>query len=252
MHYQLLLLASFFLINPSLSTAQGQKALLSFYQNFDLITFDRLHIYTDGPRDKALYSLESNYPFKGKAIKLGVVGPLVEQLLEVDPDHDFFAIARYPIQAKLESLILRVYDKNLLSNSIYNIVYNIESNTLVQGFLLAHDYYSEGGSGATQSWVLDLNEDLVVDVLTRSYYDRYEIIENSDDLKHIHEEHSYLNIFKTIGFDHKMIDSKSLQKELEKAFHYRPIDANFLDKKTQKELLQFLKKDGLVIPSEKD
>lgn len=252
MRYQLFLLVSIFLMNPLLSSAQGQKALLSFYYKFDPITFDRLHVYTDGPQKEAMYNLESTYPFKGKSIELGALAPLVEKLLEVDPEHSFFAVARYPIQAKLEGLILRVYDEDFSNNAIYNLVYNIENNTLIQVFLLAHDYHSEGGSGATQSWILDLNQDLVVDVLTRSYYDRYEMIKHSDDLKHIHEESSHLNIYKSIGFDQTIVNHKSLQQRLEKNFPYRPVDAATLEAETQQEILQFLKKGGLLVPSETD
>ena len=251
MYRKLVFLSSIVLFSHTFLSAQTKEEMLSFYNTFEPVEFDLLHLYTDGRQEKAKYSSKSSYPFKGKII-IPSIAPLLEELLELDSGKDFFAIYRYTIAPQIEGLIIRIYDKEMLSNSIYNLSYNRKTNTLEEGIQLAYDYQAEGGSGAIQSWLLDLNQDGLPDVLTRSYYDRYELKKDSDDLEHIHEEESYLVVFDNLIFNRTFVKSINLQKTLEKEFSYRPIQAAFMKEQTQKEVLKLLKKGGLFIPSEND
>jgi hypothetical protein len=231
--------------------AQTKKEIQSFYDKFDPVEIDLLHIYTTGPQEKATYDPKSNYPFKGKAIDPSIT-PLLGSLLDVYSDNVFFSICRYTIQPNLEHLMIRIYHKETLSNSIHTLIYNTQTKSIKQGVLLADDYQSEGGSGAEQSWLLDLNEDGFTDILTRNYYDKYELKEDSDDLLHIHKEESYLVTFEGRTFKNTLIKDKNLQQSLEKEFPFRAIQAPFMKESTQKEILKLLKRGGLVIPSEND
>jgi hypothetical protein len=210
-----------------------------------------LHIYTDGPQEKATYNSKSSYPFKGKKI-VSSIAPFLEKLLDLDANKDFFALYRYSITSQVEGLIIRMYDKETLSNSIYTLIYDSKTNTVEQVIQLAYDYQAEGGSGAVQSWLLDFNEDGLPDVLTRSYYDRYDLKKYSDDLEHIHKEESYLVIFDNLRFNSTLVQNRNLQQNLEKEFPYRAIQAPFMQEQTQKAVLKMLKKGGLLIPSEHD
>ncbi|MBL4648352.1 MAG: hypothetical protein JKY03_01380 [Aureispira sp.] len=251
MSHKLFLLSAIILFNYTFLNAQTKEEMLFFYNKFEPIEFDLLHIYTNGPQEKSTYNPKSSYPFKGKAI-VSSRTPFLEKLLDIDAGKDFFALYRYSITTQVEGLIIRMYDKETLSNSIYTLVYHHKTNTLEEGIQLAHDYQAEGGSGAIQSWLLDLNEDGLPDVLTRSYYDRYDLKQDSDDLEHIHKEESYLVIFDNLIFNNTLIHNRDLQKNLEKEFPYRSIQAPFMQEQTQKAVLKMLKKGGLVIPSEQD
>lgn len=251
MSRKLSLLSSIILLSYTFLNAQTKEELLSFYNQFEPVEFDLLHVYTDGRQEKAIYNPKSSYPFKGKAI-LPSMAALLEKRLDLDPNKEFFAIYRYEIRPQIEGLLVRVYDKDMLSNSIYTLVYNHQTQSIAEGVLLASDYQAEGGSGAEQSWLFDFNKDNFPDVLTRSYYDRYDFKKKSDNLEHIHQEESYLTIFEAFAFNSKLVENKDLQKDLEKEFPYRSIQAPFVKEKTQKEILKLLKKSGLVIPSETD
>lgn len=251
MHRQLLLLSLIMLFNHSSLSAQTKEEMLSFYKTFEPIEFDLWHIYTNGQQKKAIYNAKSSYPFNGKKI-VGSVIPSLEKILTLDTGKEFFAVARYTISTPIEGLIVRIYDEDMLSNSIYNLAYNRKTNTITEGILLAYDYQAEGGSGAVQSWLFDLNKDGFSDVLTRTYYDRYDLKKDSEDLEHIHEEKTEVVIFEDLIFKNTVVNNKNLQQSLEQEFPYRPIQAPFLKEKTQKEILKLFKKGGLVIPSEHD
>lgn len=253
MQRKVFLLSLTILFSCTLLNAQTKEEFLAFYNKFAPVEFDLLHIYTNGQQEKAAYNSKSTYPFKGKTI-VPSMKPSLEKLLDLDSNKEFFALYRYTIIPQVEGLIIRMYDEESLSNSIYNVIYKHETNTMEEGVLLAYDYQAEGGSGAVQSWLLDLNEDGFSDILTRSYYDRYELKKDTDDLEHIHKEESHLVVFENLVFKGTLVKDNDLQKSLEKSFPYRAIQAPFIEEKTQKEVLKLLKfkKSGLVIPSEND
>lgn len=251
MSTKLFLLSLIILLSHSLISAQTKEELLSFYNQFKPVEFDLLHIYTNGQREQATFNPKSSYPFQGKKIASSFA-PFLEKRLDIEADQDFFAISRYTIAPQIEGLLIRMYDKEMLSNSIYTLIYNHKTNSLEEGIQLAYDYQAEGGSGAVQSWLLDLNEDGLPDVLTRSYYDYYELKEDSDDLEHIHKEESHLVVFDNLKFKSTLVNNGALQQNLEKEFPYRSIQAPFMKEKTQQDVLNLLKKGGLLIPSEHD
>ncbi|WP_052599849.1 hypothetical protein [Aureispira sp. CCB-QB1] len=248
-HFKPFLFALFILLNTNILFAQTKKQLSNFYQNFDSIKFELLHLYTDGLQATASYSSNSSYPFKGKKIN---PPPLLKKVLKVDHTNDYFAIFRYSIAPQIEGLILRVYDQEMQSNTIYNLIYNTSTQTIRESILLAHDYQAEGGSGATQSWILDLDNNHQLDILTRSYYDKYEYKNASEEVHLIHRENSYLNIVKQSHFQRTPVQNEDLQQLIANDFPYRPIYAPFMSEDTHKKLLNNIKKSGLVIPSETD
>lgn len=252
MQNKFILLSSILFFSSTFLNAQTEKEYLSFFNHFNPIESDLLHIYTDGPQEKSTYSPNSTYPFKGELIEPSTTF-LLEELLEVDaPSNDFYAIGRYPINAQLEGLILRVYDQEILRNSIYNLIYNTQTNSIEQGISLAHDYQTEGGNGAEQSWLIGLGGDNFTDLLTRNYYEKYTPKEGSEELEHTHKERSYLVTVENLRFKHILVEDSRLQKKLEKEFAYDgPTQIPFIKEQTGKELLQLLK-GGLVIPSEND
>ncbi|BDS09717.1 hypothetical protein [Aureispira anguillae] len=225
------------------TVAQNTNPFSSLRTKFQLVDFNLLHVYTDGPQETGNYSAQSIYPFKGSLLEPQLV-LLLEQHLTLDTeDKTYFASYRYPITEAQEVLILRVYDQAMQQNVIYGLVYNHQSQQFIQTIELATDYYAEGGNGATQSWLTQLDQNTSKDILTRTYYETYQADKDDpEEFKRIFKDQVYLQIWDVANFKKITVTDLELKKCLQKQFHYLPATGIVLDDATQQSLEQWLKK----------
>lgn len=168
-----LLLACF--LGQSALKAQDGPSLSAFYQQFQEVEFEHLHVYSFDRRP-AEFLETSLYPFKGQRLDSSFY-PMLEKLLEpYSPytiDDAFFATYRFHLNGQLEALLLREFKEGGEEHHIHLLLYDNQKAQITQHQTLAYSFGYEGAMGGMESCWVDLNKDGQKDLLTRKREDYY-------------------------------------------------------------------------------
>lgn len=159
-----------FLLHTAPLQAQS-PSLKDFYQEFEETQAEDLHIYAFA-RIPADFSTTSRYPFKGARLDTSYFS-LMEKLLDPYssylPEDAFFALSRYYLTGRYEGLLLREYRDAGGEHHIHLLIYDNESQRMVHHQTLAYGYGYEGSMGGQESWIVDINQDGQLDLLSRQW-----------------------------------------------------------------------------------
>ena len=231
------------LLFPSCILAQNNME--KFQNLFKEIEMDAIHYHAQYCHSKE-FEETSIYPFIGTKIDSSFFYLFENILVPIDIKlkySEFHAVHRFYIMAHLEAFIVREYNDNGSSYQLHYLIFNHKKNVFSHHQILAFNYGYEGGSGNTESWIIDLNKDGIKDIITRQWTEQY--LAEEDD--YLEQDTFVLFIWTDDHLKEIGIQDKELSEQLVKdfPFHYKPL----ISYNTEKELSKYLaKKSNIHIP----
>lgn len=155
-----------------------------FLSLFSIISFDTLHVYSDDSGDMVL--VEKAVPIKyltyfPDAVRLGATEWNVDSV---------YAMYRFTYSPGVTALIARVPSQH--SSSAFNIfLFSNETEKLLHSQRIAEFTGDAGDVYTEQSWIFKLNNDNLVDIITKSK-DVYALNEDLTEFKHYDSIYVYL------------------------------------------------------------
>ncbi len=217
--------------------AQDFQKLYSLFEEIEFQELNSLHLFTLGRRHDLRPT--ALYPFKGKKIPKEL-HKLLNATLKKDYELTLYACMRFYINGTTEALIIREYQDSGSESILYFLVYNNKKEEITQSVFLSNCYGYEGGEGATDSWIIDIDNDGQKDILTRGYQ-VYHIGENAD---YHRNDTTYIHTWKNNKLVSTIVKDKITQEKLAEDFPY--FKMTYLSRDTKKML-----QDKKVIDSKK-
>lgn len=177
-----LLLFSFFSIF-------AQSSFSEFRNFFQEVKFDYLHVYSEWNNTESEHPKGSLYSFKGSKIDSFHYSLFHQQILQINSKHllydvptgDYYAgIYRFFISQTQEAFIVRGHSEGMREQPIYCLVFDLVQNKCIQAIELSDFFGYESAFGNKEAWLLDLNEDGILDILTRSWMETTTLLANDD------------------------------------------------------------------------
>lgn len=207
---------------------------------FSQVKFDLLQVYTLG-RVPGDFPSTSWYPFKGQRLH-PALSAAISQALDEDPSlYDaYYATHKFDLTARYEGCLLRAFYEGGSEHHIYLLVYDRDAQRIHQTAEIAYSYGYEGGQGAMESWLTDLNGDGVVDILSRSWAESQ--IPEGDSLRATHQDRVRLGIWDGEQFVLMGVVDAQLQAQIENQFSYH--GEEFVDLRVREGVAAYLKHQG--------
>lgn len=167
----------------------AQSSFSDFKRFFQEVKFDYLHVYSEWNNNDAEYPKGSLHPFKGNKIDSSYYSLFHAQILNINskyllndvPTGDYYAaIYRFFISQTQQAFIVRGHSESMREQPIYCLIFDIVENKCIQAIQLADFFGYESAFGNKEAWLLDLNEDGVLDILTRSWMETTTLLANDD------------------------------------------------------------------------
>lgn len=167
----------------------AQSSFTDFKRFFEEVKFDYLHVYSEWNNNDSEYPKGSLYSFKGNKIDSSYYSLFHSQILKSNskyllydvPTGDYYAgIYRFLLSETQEAFIIRGHSESMREQPIYCLVYDFIKHEFVQSIELADFFGYESAFGNKEAWLLDLNEDGVLDILTRSWMETTTLLANQD------------------------------------------------------------------------
>lgn len=238
----------FFFLGICAQINAQEKNIDAFYNLFEEIEFDVLPVYTY-MRHPEMFQETNPYLFKGEKLDTVYYELLVDVLESIDTELKYsslFALRRFYLTSQLEVLLIREYHDGGSEHHIHYVLFDNQKRSLLNTYKLAYSYGYEGGSGNTESWLLDINEDGFKDILTRHWTESY----SGPDANYYFEDTFRVLLWKEDAFLEIPIDDPALEKQLiqDFPFHLEP----GLSYQTGKKFFDYLNKtEGIEIPKYK-
>lgn len=226
----------FLLLFGSLCFGQNAK-FQDFKKFFQPVEFEYLHVYSFA-RIPGKFASTSLYPFKGEKVD-STYFTLFENVIEpIDMKasySDFYAAYRFYLTGKQEVFLLREFHEGGSEHHIHFLVYDHAKQNFVKSRKLSYAYGYEGAWGQQESWLLDLNQDGILDLVTRKYSESF----IGADAEKIVEDSVLIGTWKNDDFVFVNVQDSVLKKSLEQKF---PFYSNPKYQLISKDLEVFLEK----------
>jgi len=179
-----------FLLLQSTLYAQNES-FEQFSDNFELKAFENLHLYLPIRYDWDFHALDP-YAYKGKKMDNALMEIMGKQ---VNYDYEtYYAVYRFYISHNIIGFIIRQGGggQNLIgSMDLY--IYN--KKKCVQNISLAGYNHGESGGVMWESWIEDINDDGILDIITRERLGSWDELEHGgkDSVKvYIWQDEKYI------------------------------------------------------------
>ena len=170
----------------SFSPVFSQYNMAQFRTYFQEARFDYLHVYSEWNSNEAEYPPGSIFDYNGKKIDKGYYAWFHAQIVAIkDPlygaEPDFYAgVYRFLLSARSEVFVIRGHEQSMREQPVYYVVYDRVLQKFTQAFEVSNFFGYESAFGNRESWLIDLNEDGVLDILTRSWIETTTLLPNQE------------------------------------------------------------------------
>ncbi len=208
------------LLTISINQTFSQENMDSFRLLFTEVEFDVIHVYSFGRKPANLPKM-GTYPFKGQEIN-NEFSPIVKSgMVLSNPDIEmeysrFFATHRFYISGNLEGFLIREVQGDGVEHHIHYFIYDDHQKQFIKTINLSYAYAYEGGFGAKESWILDVDKDGRKDIITRGWRQYFH---GSDGIEEFFPETS-ISLWRNGKLTTMEIADTLLQKQLETDFPY--------------------------------
>lgn len=207
----------FFLLTIHISSAQDNKTA-AFISLFQEIEFEGKHVYSFS-RKPSDFPSTSTYPYKGILID----SSFHSLFTEIDPEDldppAFYATYRFFVNYNIEALLVRESQIQGTEHHIHFLVFNHEKNKVTSSLTLSYQYGYEGGFGGMESWIMDVDNNGIKDVVSRMWSE-LQFTDYEGEFVQTHHDSVTISIFDGTKFQEIGVKDTLLQKGIEADFPY--------------------------------
>ena len=218
----LLFFLAFWLCSTGVCAQATAAQADSFYALFTEARFTTLSLYSV-PRHPGDFPKGTTYLYAGvKVDRRMAAAVLKDVLIPLDVDmtsSEYYATIRYPLAPGKEALLLREFHDGGYEHVIHCVVFDTKNKKAIQAIPLTNAYGYEGGEGEKQSWITDLNQDGVPDIVSRGWM-QYRYTDMADEFVVTTYDSTSLHIWTGKQYTRVPVIDSALLSALAKDFPY--------------------------------